>query len=80
MVIATFQADFDRLLFVSIVLVVAEAFVNCDCGRSISHEADFAVESDWETGKCCPSRRTHKLFKVCVGTASGLSAEIAACF
>jgi hypothetical protein len=41
------RPGFDGLLFVSIALVVAEAFVNFDHGKSISHEANFAAGPEW---------------------------------
>ena len=44
---ATFRAGFNGLLFVSIALAAAEAFVNFDRSESMSHGPDFAVESDW---------------------------------
>ena len=45
--IATFHAGFNGLLFVSIALTAAEAFMNFDRSESMSHEPNFAVESDW---------------------------------
>src|SRR5271170_2426429 len=44
--IVTFRGGFNGVLFVSIALAAAEAFVNFDRSESMSHEADFAVEPD----------------------------------
>ena len=45
--IATFRAEFNGLLIVSIALATAKAFMNFDRSESMSHEANFAVEPDW---------------------------------
>ena len=44
MLIVTFRAGFNGVLFVSIALVAAEAFMNFDHSESISREADFAAD------------------------------------